>query len=291
MRDKRESQLQFEKIRDIADRFVAERYISDGFYLHFHRNTELYCVCRGEVIVTVSGDSRVLTDGQMALINGLESHSYEVEKTADIAYFHIGTKYMEPFNKVYGGKAPARWLTDADYNARSLYPIVETVIREGKDMTELEAISYGNLLLARAVRQYGLNDRVTAFAGGGIITDVIQYIYDNSDSDLNLETLAGKFGYAPQVLSRKISAYISEDLRAFINDVRIQKVMQMRNDDKYKHLSLLEIASRCGFNSIATFYRAYHRNFKYNVLPPQTGASDGAQDAAGAEDTDKAPAK
>lgn len=43
MRDKRESQLQFEKIRDIADRFVAERYISDGFYLHFHRNTELYC--------------------------------------------------------------------------------------------------------------------------------------------------------------------------------------------------------------------------------------------------------
>lgn len=101
---------------------------------------------------------------------------------------------MEPFNKVYGGKAPARWLTDADYNARALYPIVETVIREGKDMTELEAIAYGNLLLARAVRQYGLSDRVTAFAGGGIITDVIQYIYDNSDSDLNLETLAGKFG-------------------------------------------------------------------------------------------------
>ena len=93
------------------------------------------------------------------------------------------------------------------------------------------------------------------------------------------------------MLSRKISAYISEDLRAFINDVRIQKVMQMRNDDKYKHLSLLEIASRCGFNSIATFYRAYHRNFRYNVLPPQTAASDGASAPDGAIHTDEAPEK
>lgn len=266
MNDKREKQLQFEKVRDVAERFVAERYISDGFYLHFHRNTELYCVCRGEVIVTVNGESRVLTDGQMAIICGLESHAYEVANAADIAYLHIGTKYTEPFKNIYGAKAPPRWLTDSEFNGRELYPIVEKVIKYGKDMIELEALCYGNMLLARAVKHYGLSEKGAMFTGGGIITEIIQYIYDNSDYDLNLETIAKKFGYAPQVLSKKISAYISEDLRAFINDVRVQKVMQMRKDEKFNHLSLLEIASRCGFNSIATFYRAYNRNFKYNAL-------------------------
>ena len=102
--------------------------------------------------------------------------------------------------------------------------------------------------------------------GGGKITDIIQYIYDNSDADLNLGILAKKFGYAPQVLSRKISSCIDVDLRVFINDVRAQKVMLMRNDEKYKDLSLMEIASRCGFNSVATFYRSYNRNFRYSSL-------------------------
>ena len=60
--DKKEDQLQYEKLRDTQNRFVAERYDSDGFYYHFHRNPELYCVIRGEVTVTVDGDSRVLTE-------------------------------------------------------------------------------------------------------------------------------------------------------------------------------------------------------------------------------------
>ena len=51
--DKKEDQLQYEKLRDTQNRFVAERYDSDGFYYHFHRNPELYCVIRGEVTVTV----------------------------------------------------------------------------------------------------------------------------------------------------------------------------------------------------------------------------------------------
>ena len=256
--------LQYEKSRDTAERFIAERYMSEGFYMHFHRNTELYCVCKGEVNVNVNGESRVLTNGQMAFISSLESHSYEADPRADITYFHIGMRYMAPYVKIYGEKRPARWLTDVPYNTSKIYPIVCTVIRDGPNMTELEKVCYGNLLLSAIVREYGFNEKCSIMRGGGGISEIIQYIYDNSDSDLSLEILADKFGYAPQVLSRKISACIDVDLRVFINDVRAQKVMMMRNDERYKDLSLMEIASRCGFNSVATFYRSYNRNFKYS---------------------------
>ena len=45
-RDKKEGQIQDERARDYASRFKTERYLTDGFCLHFHRNTELYCINR-----------------------------------------------------------------------------------------------------------------------------------------------------------------------------------------------------------------------------------------------------
>lgn len=266
MKNKKSADLQYEKNRDTADRFIAERYISYGFYMHFHRNIELYYVCKGKVNVTINGDARSLSSGQMAVISSLESHSYEAHPSADITYLHIGMNYIAPFVKVYGAKRPARWLTDTAYNTSKISPLIKTILKEGTEMTELEKICYANLLLASIVNQYGFNEEKDKIRGGGI-SEIIQYIYDNSDSDLNLEILADKFGYVPQVLSRKISACIDVDLRVFINDVRAQKVMMMRNDERYKDYSLMEIASRCGFNSVATFYRSYNRNFRRNDKP------------------------
>ena len=80
--------------RDDAARFLAEKYVSNGYYLHFHRNLEIYGVVRGTVVVTIAGESMTLTDGQMAIIDGLENHSYEIAEEAEVFFFHVGTRYM-----------------------------------------------------------------------------------------------------------------------------------------------------------------------------------------------------
>ena len=217
----------------------------------------------------MDGDSRVRTDGEMALVSGLESHAYTIRERADIAYFHIGTTYTEPFRKIYGGTPPARWLTDEDYNRREIYPLVEKAIRDGGRMSELEKVSYANLLLARIIERYGVSSDRAYFVPKereDSVSEIVQYIYDHSDEDLNLKSLAQHFCCAPQSLSRKLSKYIKTDLRVFINDVRAQKVMQLMNDDRYNDVSFMELVNRCGFNSISTFYRSYHRNFKYGEL-------------------------
>lgn len=268
-----ENQLQYEKLRDTRNRFVAERYNSNGFYYHFHMNPELYCVINGSVTVTIDGDSRRLTNWEMALVSGLESHAYGINGYSDIAYFHIGTAYTEPFRKIYGGTAPARWLTDKKFNQQEIYPIVEQVIKHGHGMSELEKVSYANLLLARIINQYGVKNDRSYFVSTereNSVSEIIQYIYDHSDEDLNLNTLSKQFNCAPQSLSRKLSKYIKTDLRVFINDVRAQKVIQLLNDDRYNDMSLMEIVSYCGFNSVSTFYRSYHRNFKYMELKNTT---------------------
>ena len=93
-----------------------------------------------------------------------------------------------------------------------------------------------------------------------VIADIIQYIYDNSANEISLESLAEHFGYSPMTLSHLISKHVKIDLRNFINDIRVQKVIAMQAQPEYKNVSTLELASRCGFKSISSFYRAFKRS-------------------------------
>ena len=268
-RDKKEGQIQDERQRDYATRFKAERYTTDGFCLHFHRNTELYCVNRGEVSVLINGENRVLTEGQACVINRLESHSYEVGAPADITYFHVGVQYMDIFYRVYPQKEPARWLTDDAFNRAALFPLLTQVREKGDGMNELEKVSVTAAVFAQIVRRYGFSERqhVDHPNSSYNIIDVVQYIYDHyADRDLGLKKIADVFGYSPKTLSALITQYIDVDLRVFINDIRVQKVIYMYHDPANRGVPLTELIERCGFVSKMTFYRAYDRNFRFQNL-------------------------
>ena len=67
------------------------------------------------------------------------------------------------------------------------------------------------------------------------------------------------------------------DLRVFINDIRVQRAMEMWDDPQNYGKSIHEIAAQCGFSSMATFYRSYERNFKYRVLEEKEPVQDTAK--------------
>ena len=268
-RDKKERQIQDERERDYRSRFKAERYSTDGFMLHFHMNTELYCVNHGEVSVLINGENRVLRDGQACVINRLESHSYEVGAPADITYFHIGVQYMDVFYKVYPKNEPARWLMDAEYNTAHLYPLLQYVCEKADGMGELDKIAVTSAILSAIVKYYGFGGKAHVEHRHSVynITDVVQYIYDHyDDKELGLQKLADTFGYSPKTLSALITQYLDVDLRVFINDIRVQKVVYMYYDPENRGETLSSLIERCGFVSKTTFYRAYNRNFKFKNI-------------------------
>ncbi len=264
-----ESQLQYEIERDYSSRFDADEYLSNGYYLHFHRNFELYCVVKGEVYVTVSGEKMLLKDGQMAFVNGLEGHAYEVLEPAVIAFFHIGTNHVEPYIRLFQYKRPGRWLFDVEYN-KKIYAIVREVIDRGAAMSELMRTGKACELLALIIERYGTNDGKLLYLGGEEISGIVQYIYDHCTEELTLKSVAEAFHMSPLVLSRKFSKYIKTDFRIFVNDVRVQEVMRRLNGEEGKTCSLMEIVYRCGFGSLATFYRTYKRNFHYPLRVEET---------------------
>ena len=219
MRTQKDKERQNEIEQDEATRFAARQYTSGGYYFHFHRNMEIYGVVKGSVTVSIDGQKRTLTDGQIAVVDSLENHSYEIDGKAEVFFFHLGTRYLQYLRTTYPKKRLPFWLMDAKYN-QVLYAQILQVIQAKESISELRRIGICCQLFA----------------------DII-YI-------------------SPKVLSKKIRNRLNVDLRVFINDVRVQQVVQLMDDPANRGVSISQLATQCGFTSMTTFYRSYKRNYQ-----------------------------
>ena len=251
--------------RDEANRFSAEQYVSSGYYLHFHRNIEIYGVVKGKVSVTIAGQQASLTDGQIAIIDGLENHSYEIDGEAEVFFFHIGTRYSSKLYSLYPNKRLPYWLLDVEYNEQ-LYRQIQPLFDQEKNIPELKRFGIACQLFSDIIEHYGMTEKSGNVGNNDIVTEVVQYIYEHYSEHITLETLSKAFYISPKALSKKIRKRLNVDLRVFINDIRVQRAIQMRDDPQNKGKSLNEIATACGFTNMGTFYRSYERNFKLRKL-------------------------
>lgn len=78
--------------------------------------------------------------------------------------------------------------------------------------------------------------------------------------ELTLHDLAAELNLSPGTLSRTINVGFDKNFNDFINEFRVDAVKQKLLDPDFAHLSLLGIAFECGFNSKATFNRAFRKH-------------------------------
>lgn len=77
------------------------------------------------------------------------------------------------------------------------------------------------------------------------------------DQELSLNSLAEKLGMHPHELSRIINIALKKNFNDFINEYRVQDVAAKMQDPAYDRITLLGMAYDAGFNSKATFIRAF----------------------------------
>jgi len=79
------------------------------------------------------------------------------------------------------------------------------------------------------------------------------------DPELSLTQLAKALKTNPSILSKVINQGFGQNFNDFINDYRVAAVKQKLEAGEYKTQTLLGIAYDCGFNSKATFNRAFKK--------------------------------
>lgn len=114
------------------------------------------------------------------------------------------------------------------------------------------------MLLNMIIGRYGVLDAKQKDSG---IFQIIEYIYNNFHlTDLGLSSLAKEFNYSQVTVSRMFNRRVGMNIRQFINSVRVANAQNMLRSNQNKKLTVTEIASRCGFDSMTTFYRHINRN-------------------------------
>ncbi len=78
--------------------------------------------------------------------------------------------------------------------------------------------------------------------------------------ELSLSEIANKLKSNTNIISRAINQGFSMNFNDFINNYRIEAVKEMFQKGEHKNSTLLGIAYDCGFNSKATFNRAFKKN-------------------------------
>ena len=79
------------------------------------------------------------------------------------------------------------------------------------------------------------------------------------DPELSLGSLAEKLGIHPHELSRIINVTLKKNFNDFINEYRVRDVVAKMQDPAYARITLLGMAYDAGFNSKATFIRAFRQ--------------------------------
>jgi AraC-like DNA-binding protein len=77
--------------------------------------------------------------------------------------------------------------------------------------------------------------------------------------ELTLNELSRLMDCSPTLLSRVINQELGSHFNEFINTYRVEDARSRLGDPGYTHLSILGIAFECGFNSKATFNRAFRK--------------------------------
>lgn len=257
-------QYLYEERNDTQDVFILKRHPHASFYTHFHSALELYYVIDGKIRARINGEDVIAEKGEITICNPFETHTYYWIEPAEVFVFIVNNKYLDDYKSYYAGEHFKHLLTDKEYN-KTIYNIFSSIppsFQNNTTLSPLRKIAYTNLIFSLIIDKYGtLPERKNT----NLANRILIFIFENHKKEITLESCAKHFNYAKNSFSRLFSQYIGIDFRTFLNNVRAESANLMLSSPETQNMTTLEIAIACGFNSEATFYRAYKR--RYQSLP------------------------
>lgn len=225
---------------------------------HFHGSIELLFVESGEIPITVDGEIYALKAGEGVFCDSFCVHRFE-EARQSVSYTLLGKReYFERAISLLENAVPSKIFRFDNFDLlHRLYAFYhqKTKNERGRYAT-FEGIV--NILLAEIAKNNPLQSR-KADKKNTLVCDVLQYAEENPQADLSLLTIAKRFGYSHEYLSRVLHRYLMENWNAYVNRLRVRLVDAHLK--VHPEQSVLEIAYAYGFESPNTFYRAYKKEF------------------------------
>ena len=247
------------------DKTVYEDFADGSFYLflekhtffldvpHYHDSLEILFVIKGETIVHINGATHNLSAGEVFVCNSQMVHFYENYEEDKLAFIAVlSAKYLRTFREVYKNANLPTVLRDKKAN-EEIYKILDEWFNLKQRNTLLNC-SYSNMLLNKIIELYGVIPIGQEDENNVLAINFINYVNENYNKDITLESAAKHFGYSKEYFSKKFKQTVDKNFLAFVNSVRIQKAIEMIENPNNK-LTVFEVCLACGFNNTSSLYR------------------------------------
>lgn len=253
-----------------------EQYADDPFYLflkketwlldvpHYHDSIELIYLIEGNTKVYLGGSFHELEQGDVFFCNPQQVHFYENDESFKLAFCVVASnEYTHNFRKFYKNALFPSLLKDKSKN-QQIYKLLSEWF-DFKDKTFLVDCAFFNLLLDKVIKLYDFAKIETQDSMNSLAIEMINYITENYQKNISLETAAKHFGYSKEYFSKVFKQTVGKNFLSFLNTTRTQKALEMMQQSDRKK-SINEICAACGFNNPTSLYR----NLKRCASPSET---------------------
>ncbi len=247
--------------REISEK----KWVSDA---HFHDSIEFIFHIKNSVKVHVNGEVTNMKGNDILVVNPLEVHYFELEKGSEYIAVRVDKSMLNVFYSMCKTKKSLepifeRNLLDPIKNAA----ITEKVLNWEKDIYKqnggsnengfcevtLKNIGYLNVLMGELVEAYPPTMCKAASNNDNFEIRLTSYLTQNFKNKISLDILAKAFGYNKNVMSRKIYKVLNQDLRNYVNNLRLNNVKKMLEEE---NVTIEFAALSSGFTNMSTYYRA-----------------------------------
>lgn len=223
--------------------------LSKGAY-HYHRQIEIVYVEKGMVTINTGIKSLTLTKNQFAILKPYELHNFDGKRNKCVCPI-LPDIYS---NKLAYSAMESCVIQDSNLDALNLFKMYPEFNRLSP---ESRLMYFNNIYLYLKNKFFSPAD-----TGPRLKDQILEYVHNNFHKPISLESIAAACGTNHTYVSGIINKHTHMNFNNYINRLRLAKFIDSFDPAADK---IIEAASRTGFESTRTFYRAFQN--EYGMTP------------------------
>ena len=246
----------YEDKHDRADVVNSFTNVDIATLPHFHRCTEILYVAEGNVKFNINNTEKACSKDDIVFVPRCTIHELEPLSHYINHIIIIGPQFSDDFRNIFQAETLPVYLLDKPFN-QTILPHFQTLAGL-KDVPKLVYKGYIDIIIGSLLGHYPCS-HVKTLSNIETVVSILNYIDEHYREPLDLKHLSAVFGYSKYYFSHLFNTYIGSSLNHYINGVRLRNIVHAAK--KMEHPNLTDLALTSGFESMATFYRAFSQYY------------------------------
>ncbi len=230
-------------------------------FRHQHHRYVLITAVHDSGLIGVDTHIHPIREGQSLLVLPFQAHWYVDLASASIHWVFVTFEHekdarLEALRDRGAVRAPRGDLEPL----RDFLRAWQT--SEEQEMVRPQLGLWLHSLSERASRKVEATEaRPAVIEGGEWISEINRFVFENREQALSLAQIAKRLKVSASLLRSRFRRLTGKSVGRYVRELKLQYACELLHDTR---LSITEVAERCGYDSVFSFSRAFHKTYAFS---------------------------